>query len=421
MKEFVLQMLQTKTIRHSVITFTGVFITGLLGFVFYFITARFLGPENFGIFSIAVITLTLVGDISDLGMTTGLVKFVGKYIFSKPKLAMRFMKLTLKIKLVVWLIVLGIGWSLVPFISNKFLGKEELIVPLRYCLIGVGGALLFSFVTFSLQAMQKFFSWSIINIAVNSLRLGVLGLLIYLGFFSLNSSLAVYIFLPFLGFVIGIFLLPNFFSVKNENRVVKKLFSFNIWVAVFTAIAAISSRLDIFLVTRLLTLEKVGFYSAAVNLSSVAPQIVFALATVVAPKLASFDSDVKAYEYLKKVQLFVLALSLAGLLVGIPISYFVIPALYGEVYTPSVTPLIILLIGQAIFLFSVPVHTGVIYYFGYPKLFVYVSFLHLAVIGLGGWILTNKFGISGTAITVLVGNILNFLIPGVWILRKFRK
>lgn len=285
----------------------------------------------------------------------------------------------------------------------------------------MGGALLFSFATFSVQAIQKFLAWSILNISINLLRLLTVALLIYLGLLTLDSTLAVYVFFPFLGFLVGLFILPNFFKVKNEVEVAKRLFSYNIWVAAFTLIAAISSRLDTFLSTRLLSLEEVGIYSVAVNLASIVPQVVFALGTVAAPKLASFNSDKKAVSYLKKLQLFVFGLCGSGLAIGIPLSYFLIPALYGQVYTASIPPLIILLVAQAIFLFSVPVHTGVTYYFGYPKLFVWVSLVHLAIVLGLGWVLISNFGIIGAAWTVLLGSVSNFLIPAIWILRKFRK
>lgn len=421
MKEFVLGIVRTKTIRQSGVTFAGTFLNGLLGIIFYILTARFLGPIGFGIFSVAIAALSLASDISSLGTDTGIVRFVGKYINTDRNKALRFLKLSLEVKFLVWIFVLIVGWLTAPLIARNILAKPELSFPLQLSMIGVGSGLFFSFTTNSLQAIQKFWEWSGLNIATNALRLLFVGLFIYSGFFSVASTLLAYIIAPFMGFLVGFTFLPSFLSVKNESSVARELFHYNKWVALFILVAAVSSRLDTFLATRLLSLAEVGIYSVAVSLASVVPQIVYALGVVVAPKLAGFDSKEKAITYLKKLQLFVLGLAFSGLLVGIPASYVVIPRLYGSQYLASISPFIILLFAQAVFLISTPVHTSVFYYFAKPSLFVWISLGHLAIIGGLGYFLISQFGYMGAATVVLLGTIFNFIVPAIWVIKKFRE
>ena len=420
MKDILTQIIKTRTLKDAAISFTGTFVNGLLGLAFYILMARNLGPLNFGIFSVAVATLTLITDISDVGTDTGLVRFVGKYLNSNKLKALRFLKLGLKVKLVAWLVVLVLGWFLAPFVSANILAKSELVVPLRLALVGVGGALLFSFATHAVQAVQRFWVWSGLNVAGNLVRLLVIIFLISLMRLHLTSGLVVYIAVPFLGFLAGLFFMPSFFKVKNEFGVAKEFFKYNKWVALFVLIAAVSSRLDTYISTRLISLAEVGIYSVAIQLAGIVPQIVFALASVVAPKLAGYDSDIKVKNYLKKLQVFTLGLALVGLIIGIPLSRVVIPLFYGNQYLGSVAPFAILLLAQAIFLISVPVHTAVFYYFGYPKLFFFIALGHLAIIGGLGVPLIGLYGYMGAAITVLVGNVFNFMVPAVWVVQKFR-
>lgn len=421
MKDKILSLLKTRTVHESVITSSATIINAALGMVFYILLARYLGPSSFGIFSVSVATLTLLGDISDVGTGTGIVKFVGKYIPSERQKALKILNLSLKIKILFSLIVLALGWFLVPIVVWNFFKKPELVYPLRLSLLGVGSALLFSFSTSAIQALQKFWIWGGLIISSNLLRLLVIFVLFYTGYLSLNFSLWVYIVFPFLGFLVGLLFLPKFLVVKGEGSVIKELLSFNKWVAIFTLIAAVASRLDTFLITRFLTLEDVGIYSVANNLASVVPQIVFALAVVVAPKLASFDSNPKAISYLKKFQLFVIGLAIIGLVFGIPLSYFVIPHFYGVIYYASITPFIILLVAQSIFLISVPVHTSVIYYFAYPKLFVWITLGQLFIVGILGWLLVTNFGIVGAALAILFGDLFGLIVPAVWVINKFKK
>lgn len=414
-------VLKTDTLRHSSITLVGTILTGILGLIFFILMARYLGPEKYGLFSVGVAILTLIASLGDVGTNTGIVNFVGRHIKKERSLALKYLKLGLEIKIAVWFLILSIGYSFAPFFAEALFNKPELALPIRYALIGFGGASLFSFSTHALQALQRFWVWTALSISLNGLRLFGLLLLAFLGYLTLPAGFILYIIFPFLGFAVGIFYLPRFLKVRNEFQVAKTFFHYNKWVATFTVISAVSSRLDTLISTRLLTISDVGIYSVAVNLSGIVPQIVFAMAVVVAPKLTQFDTKKKAVIYLKKLQAFVMGLSGLGLVVGVPIASYIIPKLYGQEYTASLTPFIILLIAQAIFLISVPAHTAVIYYFSYPKLFVYITSVNLLIISVLGWLLIGSYGYTGAALAVLIGNLTSFIIPGVWVLKKFRE
>ena len=84
-------------------------------------------------------------------------------------------------------------------------------------------------------------------------------------------------------------------------------------------------------------------------------------------------------------------------------------------------PFVILLFAQAVFLVSIPVHTSIFYYFSKPKVFVFVGALHLVLVSFLGWLLISRFGYVGAALTMLVGNIFNFIAPGIWVLKEFKK
>ena len=79
------------------------------------------------------------------------------------------------------------------------------------------------------------------------------------------------------------------------------------------------------------------------------------------------------------------------------------------------------MIAQAIFLISVPAHSAVIYYFGYPKLFVFVTFGQLIIVGIVGWSMIGVYGATGAALAVLVSNLFSFSVPSMWVVNKFRK
>lgn len=419
--DFLGKIIKTKTFEHSVITLLGTGVNGTLGVLFFILLARELGPSEFGLVSVSIVFLTLISDIADLGINTGLINFISKHIHSDSEKVKKFLKLGLESKAILWIVVLSLGWFLTPFISDYLFLKNELTLPLRLALIGVGGAMLFSFATNSLQALQLYRIWSMLNIGTNTLRLLITISLISFLSLTPGSALITYISIPFFGFLIGIFFLPSgFLKVKGESGVAQEFFHFNKWIAVSILISAFASRVDTFFLTRLTSFTDVGIYSAASQLTSFLPQVTYAVAAVVAPKLGGFVSPKQAFEYLKKLQLYTLGIAALSL-VAIPLAIFVIPVFYGKSFIESVPVFIVLFFSQLIFLLSLPSHQSIFYYFSKPKVFTFVSFFHLLLIGLLCYFLILKFGLMGAAWGVLIGSFFNFIVPGIYVLKRFKK
>lgn len=420
LKKKLQQVFETATLRHFSITTFGTAVNGFLGLLFYIVTARSLGPEVFGILAIAIALITLVSDIADFGIDTTILRFIGKYRHVDKKKSFQFLKLGFEIKAVVWLIILFLGWFIAPKAAEIIFLKPELTFALRFALVGIGGALIFSLMTHAIQAFEKFWLWNLLNISMNGLRFLAILCLIFLGSLNLDSTLVVYISVLFLGFFASLFFLPNFLKVQNEESVSSELLKYSKWVAVVGILAAMTSRLDTFISVRFLSVAQVGIYSAAVQLTSAIPQLVFALATVVAPKLAGFDSDEQAITYLKKLQLLVGGLFIAGILL-IPLSFIVVPLIFGQAYQASIVPLMILLLAQLVFLLALPSHQAIYYYFAKPSIMSNLAVIQLIIVAIGGWILISNLGIVGAGFTALLNNLVGFIVPFVWVVYQFKK
>ncbi len=419
--KFIKEIVKTQTLRQSAVTFSGTFINGALGAAFYILSARFLGPSAYGIMMLSISTLTLVGDIADLGTNTGLVRFVSAYIGKDKTKAYRFLKLGLEVKIVLTVASLLLGLWLSPYIADRIFLKPEIEEYLKIAFIGVGSALLFSFIISSLQSLQKFWIWSGIQVGTNAVRLILLLILFWLGMLDISSNLLVYVAMPLLGFFLGIgFIKTNFFKVKGELGVAREFFHYNKWVALFSLVAAFGARVDTFISGRLLSSSDLGIYAAANQIVQIIPQLVVAINTVVAPKMAATGSLKELLTYFKKVQVFVLSLAGLGIL-SMPIVVFIAPLLLGSEYV-SVTPVFVILIfAMLIFLISVPLHMSIFYYFSRPSLFFWLSLVHLAVVSCSAWILIGSFGAAGAAVSVLLGQVLNFIIPLGWFLLKVKR
>lgn len=415
-------ILSSITFKQLQTTVAGTIVNGGLGALFYILLARLLGPSEFGLLTVSITTLALIADIADIGTNTGLIRFVSKNLASSSSQAYAFLKLGLKIKLISWLVSFLIIFLLAPILAEQVFHKVELIMPLKLAAFGVGGALLFSFTTATLQAFQKYLAWSIVNILTNLLRLLIIILLGYYLILNVENSLLVYISLPFFGFFLTLLILPTrkILQSQDEFKLFGELFKFSLPVAAFSIIAAFSARLDTYLNAALLSAKEVGIYGAANQLVQIMPQIISALGLVSAPKFASFENNQQMLTYFKKFQVLVLGLCLLGLFT-IPVAIYLIPILFGPSYQEATSPYIFLFLGQLIFLFSIPVHHSIIFYFGRSDIFIWVALGHLIIISGLGYFMISSFGMVGAAITVLIGMIFNFLYPLTWFLIKLRK
>lgn len=412
------QISKTKTLRQSSVTLLGTALNGIIGVFFYILVARMLGPREYGIFSFVTVTVALLASIANAGTDTGITKFVAENWESNKPRALRFMNAGLILKIVGFSIVLIGGLLLTNFVSQFILQKGELSDPFRWALVGVGGSMLFSFGCAALQSLQKFWAWSIVNVFGNSFRLIVFFLLVMAGFSPISAAISLFIFSPFLALLVSFAYLPNFLSASAKRVEFVELFHFNKWVAATTVIVAISTRLDSLYSTRFLPFEQVGYYSVAISLVGFISQIVLALGTVAAPKFATFNSKRDAWRYFRKLELFVLGLSLVGIPTGILISRFVVPLVYGEQYISSIAPLNVLIVSYSIFLLSMPIHTMILYFYGNSRFFFWLSLFHIACIAPLAWFLISQFGIMGAAYSVTIGMLIDFVIPLIYVYRK---
>ena len=393
-------------------------MNGIFGAIFYIVTARFLGPEGFGLMSVAITVQTLFADIGDLGTDTGLVNFVSKNLKNDPEKANKFLKLALKIKLFVSLTAVIFGLIVSAYLAKYAFGKPELAMPLKIAFVGVGTLLVFSFITKSLQAMQRFWAWSNIQVTISILRLVFIFVFLAFGILNLNTSLWLYILMPLIGFVVGIFIIKtDFLKVKNEMEVRGEFFNYNKWVAGFLVLAAFGGRVDTFMSARILSAYDLGLYAAAYQLVRIVPQIVSAIGTVIAPKMAELGNIGDLKIYLKKTQIMVTGMAILGV-ATIPLVLYIVPVLFGTGYEGTGPIFIVLFVAMLIFLISVPVHMAIFYYFSRPSFFFWLSLGQLILITTLSYLLLNSFGAIGAAWAVFAGQLFSFVIPFIWVVRK---
>jgi O-antigen/teichoic acid export membrane protein len=396
-------LLATATFRQSVVTTTSIIINGGLGAAFYFLVAKWLGPHEFGLFSLAVTVIGLLISVFDLGSDQGVVKFVSGHSQSKEYFPFAKLALSLKISVGLMFIVLFTFFSV--SISQLIFHQSEIAPLLPLVGLGILTNLIFSFSTSLSQALQKYWLWGALFVGTNFFRFIFVVLLFMVGAVSSGSTTLVYILMPLFGFLVSLnFLNFGFWRASVKLSEVKNFFTFNKWVTGFVIVSAISSRLDIFFSARLLDLSQTGVYSLAVQISSILPQLTTAIGAVTAPKFASFTSTNGNSSYVTKASIFTSLTAICSCLVLFPVSLLVI-TWAGKNYDSSLLPLVILLISMGLFLATAPFRDSITYYFGKPQFFFWISLGQLIIMILGNLLLVPQMHIVGVALVVFISQV----------------
>src|SRR3989344_4693428 len=226
-------LILTDTGKDAVIVSIGTFINIVAGGLFFILTPRILGPEDYGLFSTVIATGLMAASIANFGIDTGILKFakLGSSDFNK------ILSLAFKSYIFLGFLVTLIGIIFAHFLAS-FLDQPQITALLRIAFFGNMFILLTNFYVASLQARHQFAKASIVNIVSNVSRLTVLALSAY--FFTVGLYFLTIIFFSatLVSAIAGKFLMP-FKYEKNNKADLLNFHKFNVWIALSLIISTV--------------------------------------------------------------------------------------------------------------------------------------------------------------------------------------
>ncbi len=205
--------------RTSFIVFIGILLSKLFSYLYRIIIARTSGPEEYGLFSLAVVILGLTVAISSMGVGDSLVRFIpifrGRKQNEKIKYIIRWTFSVIALSSIVFGIAL---FFLAEYISIGIFHNEKLVIYLKVFSFLVPVSILGHNFLDVLKAYE-YINWYsfIFNIFQNLVKLVVLVLLIWFGIFNSGNVIFSYV-----SGMLSILILGYFVSKKKIRELFKK-------------------------------------------------------------------------------------------------------------------------------------------------------------------------------------------------------
>ncbi len=395
----------------------GSIISKAIIFFYRIFIARYFGPGDYGLFSLALALISIIEVIAMLGLTIGIVRYISYYNAKKneEKLKGTFLsgyKMAIPVSVILSITV----FFLSPIIATHVFGKPELsdiirimsfappfMVAFRLNISVLTGLKRFSNTVYSDQIAQNF-PKLILTLAFGLIGLGLIGI-------TWAWLLAV-----IFSFFVSVYFVKKHFLSKfgrevKAHNMSRELLLFSIPLLFSTFLAYIMLWTDTIMLGIFARSTDVGIYNAALptaQILSVFPlslsQVFFAIITGLYAK-KNWKEVKRVYSSLTK---WIFYFNVPILLIFLFFSGEVLTAIFGSQYTTGLMAMVILSIG--FFLrFSVPA-ANVISMMNHTKKIMYVNTISLAVNVVLNYFLIQQMGFTGAAIatasTMILVNIL---------------
>ena len=417
----IVRLLQSKTSKDTAWVLGGNLVARGLGLLSFMILTRVLGPQQYGIFSIAMAVLSMAVELSELGISASAIRYGAQYAAQQDWDSLsRLYSIVLRSRLVMSAVVFGVGILATEPLARMVFRKPELTPYLRLAFGGVFGTLLNSAFMAVLQANQQFDRTVLVSFVNGATSLGGVALLWVVGELTSISALVVYLLSPLVATATGCFLIPrHLFHLRLWDRdIARKLFDFGKWMALWAVAAIAMSRLGVFMLTSMAAVEDVGYFNAAYRIAALAQLVSVAYGTILTPKISSLKGVLLRREFRRSL---IISLALGGsIIVGSFLAPWIISLMTGDEYAQSIPALRVLLWGMAFFTLNLP-FSSTLFALEKPQVFAVRALFGVVLTTISNLLLIPSYGAVGASISFSLSQLFSVAVSASVVLIYFRK
>jgi O-antigen/teichoic acid export membrane protein len=309
------------------------------------LSARLLGVEGKGIVTALLVVPSLAANLAKLGVRQSAAYLIGQQIYTTSEVGRSVVTLFLLCSGLATVAVLGyFVWLSDVAQSVSLTVLASVMVPLHILLSYASGMFL---------GRQQIGSFNQINRIPSILRFAGLIVLVWIFGLGVLGAVVTSVAASAAAAVYVVSVLSRWTSLRPgwNRKVVSALLGRGLTYALTLFVLQINYRLDIVLLEQLSTADQIGLYSVGVNFAELIWQVPTALNIVVFARSAATTNREQFSAQLSQFVRLAFAITAAAALVLGLIAPLIVPLMYGNSFSASVTPMQIILPGIVAFVF----------------------------------------------------------------------
>lgn len=417
------KLFRSQGLRQSGLTVgANTFATGISA-ITLIILSRVLGPEQFGLFSVAFSLTLFLARFGDFGLNMAVQKYVSQLHEHENERASSIIVAVAKVKALIGLVLFLIGLTFGQLISKRVFGiQEPLLVQVSIAFSGV--IIAYDFGLVLLQSTLEFIKAALLPFLQSILKLATVGVLMVQKIESVSFIYLMYTLAPLVSVIAAWRFLPRWFNSRSKlQEKDKKLI---LTMTKFTAIAVISAavvdHVDTLMVKMYLNEFETGLFAAASRISLLIAVMGYSLGVVLNTRVARYAHQGHLSSYLSKA----IAMSVAamlGIAISLPFNRILLMLTAGEAYAQALTPLHWLVASSFVVLATVP-FVAIFYAIEFPLYFALSGMLQtISLIGLNALLIPN-YGIEGAGYARLISRLVVLIatiVLVIWVRKRAHK
>ncbi|ARV09693.1 hypothetical protein BTO05_08570 [Winogradskyella sp. PC-19] len=389
----------------------GRFWSILSNFLFIPLYIYFLGVESYSIISLTLVIVGLLA-VLDSGLTATLSREFASSENS-PEDKIKVFNTLETCYFAVAIIIMAIVFVSADFIANEWINLKDISEHkvsyyLKIISVSIGFEFLSKFYIGGMLGLEKQVRANTLLISWGILRNGAVVILLYfyqsLEVFFVWQTIITTIYVLILRFqilkLIGISK-RDFFSLKIYKSVLKKVWKFASGMLLISLVAGLNSQMDKLAISNILSIENLGYYTAAVALTYSLVTITTTISAAILPRLTKLYTNnnrkkgallfYRAYKYVIII-VFSFAFTIAFNSKSILWIWTQNKEIVNNAYhIVSIMSAAMAMLALAIIPFNIAIANG------YTKLNNYIGIASLLITIPGYWIFANKYGAIGAA------------------------
>jgi len=402
-----------RSVRGSLILFIGNFGATAISAITLILIARLLGPTDYGVYSLALVTPGLLQLFLGLGVSTSVIRYAAFYNSSgKPDEARRFAINAIYFVLLTGVVLTCISFFLAGTLSSLLLHRSDLTGYVQLASLAIlGYAALLTMTSATLGwSWMSLSSVSTVTQTVVKLALSPLLILAGLGITgALVGHLVSYIVAGVLG--TSVFYFAKLRGSTGGGRFVgdvKEMLRFGLPLYTGGLISGLAVYYATIILASIANNTVFGYYQAASNFIAPITLVASALYNSLFPAFASVDGSGGSVQVaFKSAYKFVAFLLTPIIFFIVSTSSLLIQLFYGASYLGSVSYLELLALAYIPIAFGYSVHTAFFTGFGKPRLAMYVYLGGALTLLISAPLLAIEYGLGVDGL--ILANFLSYL------------